>query len=154
MELKEGLLFAERYKLIRQLGRGGFAEVWLAEDDLTNVQVAVKIYAPGTGLDDNGIKIFNSFPISQRRFTCSSLQRMPMYSSFGLASTYGMPSVAVVMTHRNSFSYDHELCLILQSNRSRKTIVRSSISISFLPFAAWVLSSFCKSCAYESMILY
>lgn len=58
MELKEGLLFADRYKLIRQLGRGGFAEVWLAEDDLTGVQVAVKIYAPGTGLDDNGIKIF------------------------------------------------------------------------------------------------
>ena len=58
MELKEGLLFADRYKLIRQLGRGGFAEVWLAEDDLTNVQVAVKIYAPGTGLDDNGIRIF------------------------------------------------------------------------------------------------
>ena len=58
MELKEGLLFADRYKLIRQLGRGGFAEVWLAEDDLTGVQVAVKIYAPGTGLDDNGIRIF------------------------------------------------------------------------------------------------
>ena len=58
MELKEGLLFADRYKLIRQLGRGGFAEVWLAEDDMTNVQVAIKVYAPGTGLDDNGIKIF------------------------------------------------------------------------------------------------
>ena len=53
MELKEGLLFADRYKLIRQLGRGGFAEVWLAEDDMTNVQVAIKVYAPGTGLDDN-----------------------------------------------------------------------------------------------------
>ena len=58
MALTEGLLFADRYKLIRQLGRGGFAEVWLAEDNLTNVQVAVKVYAPGTGLDDNGIKIF------------------------------------------------------------------------------------------------
>ena len=58
MALKEGLLFADRYKLIRQLGRGGFAEVWLAEDNMTNVQVAVKVYAPGTGLDDNGIKIF------------------------------------------------------------------------------------------------
>ena len=58
MELKEGLLFADRYKLIRQLGRGGFAEVWLGEDDMTNVQVAIKVYAPGTGLDDNGIKIF------------------------------------------------------------------------------------------------
>jgi len=58
MALTEGLLFADRYKLIRQLGRGGFAEVWLAEDNLTTVKVAVKVYAPGTGLDDNGIKIF------------------------------------------------------------------------------------------------
>ena len=58
MALTEGLLFADRYKLIRQLGRGGFAEVWLAEDNMTTVKVAVKVYAPGTGLDDNGIKIF------------------------------------------------------------------------------------------------
>lgn len=58
MALTEGLLFAERYNLIRQLGRGGFAEVWLAEDNMTKVQVAVKVYAPGTGLDDNGIKLF------------------------------------------------------------------------------------------------
>ena len=58
MQLTTGLLFADRYEFIRQLGRGGFAEVWLAEDKLTGVQVAVKVYAPGTGLDENGIKIF------------------------------------------------------------------------------------------------
>lgn len=58
MELTTGLIFADRYKFIKQLGRGGFAEVWLAEDNLTGVQVAVKVYAPGTGLDENGIKIF------------------------------------------------------------------------------------------------
>lgn len=56
--LNEGLLFAERYKFIKQLGRGGFAEVWLAEDTMTGVEVAVKVYAPGTGLDEAGIKIF------------------------------------------------------------------------------------------------
>ena len=60
MALTEGLLFAERYNLIRQLGRGGFAEVWLAEDNMTKVQVAVKVYAPGTGLDDNGIKLLDT----------------------------------------------------------------------------------------------
>lgn len=58
MELTTGLLFADRYIFIKQLGRGGFAEVWLAEDNLTGVQVAVKVYAPGTGLDENGIRIF------------------------------------------------------------------------------------------------
>ena len=56
--LQENQLFADRYKFIRQLGRGGFAEVWLAEDTKTGVEVAVKVYAPGTGLDETGIKIF------------------------------------------------------------------------------------------------
>lgn len=56
--LQEGLLFANRYLLVRQLGRGGFAEVWLAEDSLTHVQVAVKVYAAGTGLDESGIRMF------------------------------------------------------------------------------------------------
>ncbi len=56
--LSEGLLFAERYKFVKLLGRGGFSEVWLAEDTMAEVQVAVKVYAPGTGLDENGIKLF------------------------------------------------------------------------------------------------
>lgn len=56
--LEEGLLFADRYKFIKLLGRGGFSEVWLAEDSLTSVQIAVKVYAPGSGLDDAGIKLF------------------------------------------------------------------------------------------------
>ena len=53
-----GQFIADRYKLLKQLGRGGFSEVWLAEDKLTGIQVAVKIYAPGMGLDDAGISMF------------------------------------------------------------------------------------------------
>lgn len=56
--LEEGLLFAGRYRLVKLLGRGGFSEVWLADDDMTAVQIAVKVYAPGNGLDDAGIKLF------------------------------------------------------------------------------------------------
>ncbi len=50
--------FADRYELTKQLGRGGFSEVWLAKDKLTDVQVAIKIYAPGVGIDDDGISNF------------------------------------------------------------------------------------------------
>lgn len=58
MRLNEGLVFAGRYLFSRQLGRGGFSEVWLATDQLTDVKVAVKVYAPEGGLDDAGIKLF------------------------------------------------------------------------------------------------
>ena len=49
-------LFDNRYELEELLGRGAFAEVWRAKDDRTGVTLALKIYAPTTGLDDNGIE--------------------------------------------------------------------------------------------------
>ena len=52
-------IFAYRYRLIRLIGRGGFAEVWLAEDAKTKLEVALKIYAPQGGMDDDeGVETF------------------------------------------------------------------------------------------------
>lgn len=51
-------LFNNRYFLERLLGRGNFSEVWLAKDTKTNIKVALKIYAPATGLDDAGLNVF------------------------------------------------------------------------------------------------
>jgi len=57
--MKEQSIFAGRYKLIKQLGRGGFSEVWLAEDEMTEgTQLAIKMYAGEAGLDELGIKQF------------------------------------------------------------------------------------------------
>ena len=56
--MEEKKLFHERYVLTRILGRGNFSEVWLASDNKTRTNVALKIYAPATGLDDDGLNIF------------------------------------------------------------------------------------------------
>lgn len=56
--MEENKLFHNRYFLERLLGRGNFSEVWLAKDTKTDIQVALKVYAPATGLDDAGLNVF------------------------------------------------------------------------------------------------
>lgn len=56
--MQQNNLFNNRYFLERLLGRGNFSEVWLAKDIKTDIKVALKIYAPATGLDDAGLNVF------------------------------------------------------------------------------------------------
>lgn len=56
--MEDNNLFHNRYFLERLLGRGYFSEVWLAKDIKTDIYVAIKIYAPATGLDDHGLNVF------------------------------------------------------------------------------------------------
>ena len=59
MRLAENQLFHNRYQLKKLLGRGGFSEVWLAQDTFTSIDIALKVYAPGSGMDDDGVKTFS-----------------------------------------------------------------------------------------------
>ncbi len=43
---KEGELLAQRYLLVRQIGRGGRGEVWLARDEELNEEIALKRLPP------------------------------------------------------------------------------------------------------------
>lgn len=60
MQLTEHTYFGEgnRYYLEKLLGRGGFSEVWLVKDTLTDTEEALKVYAPGTGMDNDGLHFF------------------------------------------------------------------------------------------------
>ena len=61
MQLQEDILFDDRYLLKKLLGCGGFSEVWLVEDTkVGNKRMALKVYAPGTGLDEDGVQLFSS----------------------------------------------------------------------------------------------
>ena len=61
MNLQPQQIFATRYNLIKKLGAGGFSEVWLAEDTkAANMQVALKIFAASSGLDNDGLKTFSN----------------------------------------------------------------------------------------------
>lgn len=57
--MNENNLFHNRYFLERLIGRGQFSEVWLAKDTETDLEVALKIYAPATGLDDHGLNVLS-----------------------------------------------------------------------------------------------
>jgi len=58
MILQEDTIFDNRYALQKLIGRGGFSEVWLAKDQWTHLNVAIKVYAPGQGMEEDGMKEF------------------------------------------------------------------------------------------------
>ncbi len=66
MVLEGGILFHNRYKLLKKLGFGGFGEVWLADDTKMGKNVAIKIYIAlnGDGLEDFKIEIKNTYDLN------------------------------------------------------------------------------------------
>ena len=61
MQLTQNTYFGEgnRYYLEKLLGWGGFSEVWLAKDAITDLELVLKVYAPGTGMDEDGLLTFS-----------------------------------------------------------------------------------------------
>jgi serine/threonine protein kinase len=58
--LQPNIIFAGRYTLLEKLGIGGYSEVWNASDNMANeMLVALKIFAPDKGMDQNGIQVFS-----------------------------------------------------------------------------------------------
>ena len=56
--LNENTVFHQRYQLLSLLGSGAFSEVWKARDQKTGTIVAIKIFAPDKGIEQDGIEAF------------------------------------------------------------------------------------------------
>lgn len=83
-----------RYLLVRSIGRGSFGEVWLAEDTMLGIQVAVKIYI---ALDSRGLEEFKNEFKNVRHLNHPNLLRPDYYDHSGnspyLVMTYCPQSV-------------------------------------------------------------
>lgn len=101
MQLVENLLFAGRYILKTQLGRGGFSEVWLANDQWTGLDVAVKVYAPGQGMDEDGLKDF-----SKELANVYNLNHTNLLKPQHVDSWQGMPYLIMAFCEKGS-CYKH-----------------------------------------------
>lgn len=76
MIFSEGFIINDRFMLLRQIGRGSFGEVWLAEDNILNIKVAVKIYI---ALDSKGLEEFKNEFRNVRHLNHPNLLRPDYY---------------------------------------------------------------------------
>lgn len=71
----------DRYKLIKPLGSGGTAEVWEVEDSNFN-KWALKIYSPGRGMDEIGLRLFKQQFLLTSNLNHSSILKGELLGEF------------------------------------------------------------------------
>jgi len=59
-ELTRGTLFAKRYEIIEELGRGGMGKVYRVEDKKISQEIALKLINPGIAADKQTLERFNN----------------------------------------------------------------------------------------------
>lgn len=80
-------VFDGRYRMIKRLGSGGMAEVWLARDEkLGDRQVAIKVMQPHVLADEDGVRRFH-----QEMALASRMQHPGIVTLFTSGTENGIP---------------------------------------------------------------
>jgi serine/threonine protein kinase len=74
--LPNGLMFAERYRIIEELGRGGMGTIYRALDTKLEEEIALKLIRPEIALDSMAIKRFQHELRTARRIVHKNIGRM------------------------------------------------------------------------------
>lgn len=100
MKLESGKLISGRYRLIRQIGVGGFSVVWLVADELMDGhEFALKVYAPDRGLDDSGLRQFQREYLMTVKLNHPNLLKATHYDIFE-----GSPYLVMTFCEKGSVS--------------------------------------------------
>jgi len=101
-DLKAGELLAGRYRVIREIGRGGFGVVILVEDEIVQERMVLKFLAPHVAQDKVAIERFKHELRYARRITHENVIRI--YDLLALGGTF-----AISMEYFASHSLGAEL---------------------------------------------
>lgn len=87
--LRAGLQL-DHYTLMREVGRGGMALVWLARDEKLNRSVALKILRPGLALEERNAERFR-----REALAVASLRHPNILQIFGASEAFGYHYLAM-----------------------------------------------------------
>ena len=100
--LEPGMVLAQRYRVVRRVGQGGFSFVFLVDDTMVHEQVILKILNPQVALDNDMIKRFIHELRYARMVTHENVIRIHDFISLG-------KSYAISMEYFPSHNLDDEL---------------------------------------------
>ncbi|MEJ2380814.1 MAG: HEAT repeat domain-containing protein [Gammaproteobacteria bacterium] len=89
-ELVPNTVLGDRYRIVRKVGKGGFGEVFLAEDMVVNDQLILKFLHPHLSQDDNMIKRFIQELRYARKVTHENVIRIYDFITLGKSFAISM----------------------------------------------------------------
>ncbi len=88
--LKPGQLFAGKYRIERELGRGGMSAVYVARNEALQAEVALKVISPKLGSDPEAIARF-----AREGVACSRVRHRAIIQVFDAGEHQGTPWLAM-----------------------------------------------------------